>query len=259
VISGRTELLPAQSIFYVAFVDPSGGRRDQFTVAVAHRCGDKAIIDMIRAWKPPFDPSEVVKECAETLRPYRIRTIVGDAYGGEWPREQFRKHNIQYTVSALNRSQLYLNLIPTINSKRCELPADRRMIEELRRLGRRRGRTGKDSIDHPAHLSDDLANSKGRSDRPGYHEGADEQECGSARIGRGLGAELRQAFGPLAMDKPFPDSTFGPAPAEERPNTGCAILHRSPFSYGADDGGEEAGDYVSQTGRRRKFPSRDRL
>ena len=159
MIPGRTELLPAQSIFYVAFVDPSGGRRDQFTVAVAHRCGDKAIIDMIRAWKPPFDPSEVVKECAETLRPYRIRTIVGDAYGGEWPREQFRKHNIQYTVSALNRSQLYLNLIPTINSKRCELPADRRMIEELRRLGRRRGRTGKDSIDHPAHLSDDLANS----------------------------------------------------------------------------------------------------
>ena len=33
------------------------------------------------------------------------------------------------------------------------------MIEELRRLERRRGRTGKDSIDHPAYGgSDDLAN-----------------------------------------------------------------------------------------------------
>jgi hypothetical protein len=75
-------------------------------------------------------------------------------------------------------------------------------------------------------------------------------------VGRGLGAELRAAFGPLPMDKPHPDSTFGPAPAEERPNTGCAILYRSPFSYGADDVDEEGG-YISQTGRRKKFPSYD--
>ena len=37
VIPGRQELLPAQSLSYVAFVDPSGGRRDQFIVAIAHR------------------------------------------------------------------------------------------------------------------------------------------------------------------------------------------------------------------------------
>lgn len=33
---------------------------------------------------------------------------IGDAYGGEWPREQFRKHGIQYQISELNRSGLYL-------------------------------------------------------------------------------------------------------------------------------------------------------
>jgi len=54
---------------------------------------------------------------------------------------------------------LYLGLIPVINSRRCELPDNRRMIEELRRLERRRGRTGQDSIDHPQYGgSDDLAN-----------------------------------------------------------------------------------------------------
>ena len=37
-------------------------------------------------------------------------------------------------------SQLYLNLIPVLNSGRIELAADRKMIEELRRLERRRRR-----------------------------------------------------------------------------------------------------------------------
>jgi hypothetical protein len=114
----------------------------------------------VKAWKPPFDPSEVIKECAEVLKPYRIRTITGDAYGGEWPREQFRKHGITYQLSEKHRSQLYLDLIPALNSKRVELPDDRRMIEEFRRLERKRGRSGKDSIDHPQYGgSDDIANS----------------------------------------------------------------------------------------------------
>jgi hypothetical protein len=159
VIDGRTELLPAQSIPYVAFVDPSGGRRDQFTVAVAHRGKENAIIDTVKAWKPPFDPSEVVKECTEVLKPYRIRALTGDNYGGEWPVAEFRKHGIAYQLSERNRSQLYLELIPVLNSRRVELPDNRKLIDELRRLERRRGRSGKDSIDHPGYGSDDLANS----------------------------------------------------------------------------------------------------
>jgi hypothetical protein len=93
------------------------------------------------------------------LKPYRIRNVIGDNYGGEWPKEQFRKHGINYDLSEKNRSQLYLNLIPALNSKRVELPDNRKLIDELRRLERRRGRSGKDSIDHPAYGgSDDVAN-----------------------------------------------------------------------------------------------------
>jgi len=160
VIPGRSDLLPAQGLSYVAFVDPSGGRRDQFTLAIAHRRNETAIIDLIRAWQPPFDPSEVTKECSEVLKPYRIRQIIGDNYGGEWPREQFRKHGVNYELAEKNRSQLYLNLIPALNSKRVELPDNRKLIDELRRLERRRGRSGKDTVDHPAYGgSDDIANS----------------------------------------------------------------------------------------------------
>jgi hypothetical protein len=73
VVPGRTELLSAQNLTYVAFVDPSGGRCDQFTVTVAHRSGDKAVVDMIRAWEPPIDPAEVTKECAEVLSRIELR------------------------------------------------------------------------------------------------------------------------------------------------------------------------------------------
>jgi len=42
VIRGRDELPPSQSISYRAFVDPSGGRRDAYTLAIGHREGQKA-------------------------------------------------------------------------------------------------------------------------------------------------------------------------------------------------------------------------
>jgi len=158
VAKGRTELLPASGIVYKAFGDPSGGRHDWFAIAVVHRVGEKAVVDLLKAWKPPFDPGDVVKECAEALAPFRVKTIVGDNYGGEWPKAEFAKRGITYELCEKNRSELYLNLIPVINSKRCELPDDKRMIEELRRLERRRGRSGKDSIDHPQYGHDDLAN-----------------------------------------------------------------------------------------------------
>jgi hypothetical protein len=166
------------------------------------------VVDLVRWWKPPFNPSEVIADCAAVLKPYRIRTITGDAYAGEFPREQFRKHGIQYELSEKNRSQLYLDLIPAVNSRRVELPDIRPLIEELRRLERKQGRSGKDTVDHPAQLSDDIANavagavslvlSKPQASRHAYPTG----------VGRGLGADLRRAFG-STFGQTSPGRTFG--------------------------------------------------
>ena len=49
-------------------------------------------------------------------------------------------------------------LIPAVNAKQVELLDHSRLLEQLRRLERRKGRTGRDSIDHPPRLSDDVAN-----------------------------------------------------------------------------------------------------
>ena len=45
-----------------------------------------------------------------------------------------------------------------MNTKRVEFPKEKRLIDELVNLERRRGRPGKDIIDHPPRGSDDYAN-----------------------------------------------------------------------------------------------------
>ena len=52
---------------YVAFVDPSGGASDAFTLAIAHTEGKTQVLDVIRERKPPFSPEAVVDEFATLL------------------------------------------------------------------------------------------------------------------------------------------------------------------------------------------------
>jgi hypothetical protein len=204
VIPGRQGPLPPQAIHYHAFTDPSGGRHDQFTVCIAHRRGDMAVVDFLKAWRPPFDPSKVVEECCRDIAPYRIKTITGDAFGGEWPREQFRKHKVAYEVAEKHRSQLYLELIPALNSQRAELPDNKKLIDELRRLERRRGRSGKDVIDHPQYGgSDDVANAVAGAVNLVISKPAMSREALPEGVGKSIFHDLsRQQFSSMNETRP---------------------------------------------------------
>lgn len=158
VDAGRRESIPAAEVDYSAFVDPSGGRRDAFTLAIGHRDEERGTVDLVRAWRPPFNPSGVVEECASSLRRYSVTKVAGDRYAGEWPREQFRAHGIAYEVALKPKSDLYLDLLATLNSHRLAIPEEPTLIRELRALERRRGSSGRDRVDHPAGVHDDLAN-----------------------------------------------------------------------------------------------------
>jgi hypothetical protein len=158
VVLGRRELPPVADVAYVAFADPSGGSRDAFAVAIAHKGGDTVVVDCVRAWRPPFNPSGVVAEAAELLRTYGIKAVVGDRYAGEWPREAFRSHGVEYTLSDLDRSALYLELLPKVNARTVELPDVPELLRELRGLERRRGVSGRDRVDHGPGRHDDRAN-----------------------------------------------------------------------------------------------------
>jgi hypothetical protein len=158
-VPGRFELPPIPGVAYVGFVDPSGGSADSFTLAIAHRdAAGVPVLDLLRERKPPFSPEAVVAEFARDLKRYGISKITGDRYAGEWPREQFRKLGIEYQTADVTRSELYLELLPMVNSGSVELLDHPRLLGQLSGLERRVGRSGKDSIDHRPGSHDDTAN-----------------------------------------------------------------------------------------------------
>jgi hypothetical protein len=158
VVQDRYELPPMSEASCVAFTDPSGGSSDSFTLAICHRDKDLAVLDYIVERRPPFSPENVVAEFSKLLAAYRISVVHGDRYAGEWPREQFRKHGVQYKVSEQNRSELYLELLPAIMSGKVELLDNRRLTSQLSNLERRTARSGRDSVDHGPGSHDDVAN-----------------------------------------------------------------------------------------------------
>jgi hypothetical protein len=158
VDEGVRERAPEAARDYVAFVDPSGGRRDAFTLAIAHTENDRGVLDVLQAWPAPFNPSGVIAEAADVLRRYRVSTVVGDRYAGDFPAEQFRGHNIDYRPSERDRSALYLELLGPVNSARVVLLDQPELLRELRGLERRRGSSGRDRVDHMPGAHDDRAN-----------------------------------------------------------------------------------------------------
>ena len=158
VSQGVFERAPIAGIPYVAFADPSGGSNDSFTLGVAHRTDDKLFLDVIREARPPFSPESVIAEFAVILKSYGVLRVQGDRYGGEFPRELFRSHGIQYEISQKPKSDLYLNFLPLLNSRKVELLDHARLIAQLVGLERRTARSGKDSIDHAPGGHDDVAN-----------------------------------------------------------------------------------------------------
>lgn len=158
VVPGRHELPPVGHFSYSAFVDPSGGSSDSFTMAVSHVEKDKRVLDVVRERRPPFSPEAIVAQYADLLKSYRVSAVTGDRYGAQWVQEQFRKAGIEYRPSEKTKSELYLELLPTLNSGQVELLDHERLLTQLCRLERRTARSGKDSVDHGPGGHDDVVN-----------------------------------------------------------------------------------------------------
>ena len=106
-----------------------------------------------------MNPEDAVREIAEIISKYRINRITGDRYAAAWVSSAFEKNGIKYDPCKSPKSDLYLSLKGYINTGRVQFSTDKRLITELVNLERRRGRSGKDIVDHPPRGSDDLANS----------------------------------------------------------------------------------------------------
>jgi hypothetical protein len=155
---GVRERAPIPGIAYSAFVDPSGGGADSFTLAVAHKEGERVILDAVYERRPPFSPEAVVAEYCEILRRYKVPSVRGDRYAGQWPQEQFKKRGISYDVADKVTSDIYRDLLPALNSGTVELLDDQTLVSQLVGLERRVSVAGRDRITHPDHAHDDVAN-----------------------------------------------------------------------------------------------------
>jgi hypothetical protein len=158
-VQGRYELPPMPGVTYTAFVDPSGGRKDAATLAIAHKERELAVVDLARRWKAPHDPSHVAADMAAILKSYKVRKVSGDRYGGAWPETEFSKHGISYRPAEKDKSSIYLEFLPMILSGRVELVENKTLFNELQVLERRTRKGGRDLVDHPPRGQDDLANS----------------------------------------------------------------------------------------------------
>jgi hypothetical protein len=189
----RQQALPAPGYSYTCFVDPSGGRHDSMTLAVAHCEGEKIILDRIEERHPPFDPQAVVKEFSDVIKAYGCHSATSDRFGGVWVSDSFQKAGVRMDMSDLPASDLYLNFAALLNSGRVELVEHDRLKVQLQSLERRTGQMGKDKVDHPPGLHDDLANAVAGAVVMASHDRAwtaEEQEARMPRAQSGRPAEL---------------------------------------------------------------------
>lgn len=163
----RRELPFVHGRSYVGFCDPSGGRHDAMTLAVAHAEaatvaqveGSKVVLDRLLIERPPFQPEAVVQRFGEQLRCFGITKVYGDRYAGEWVAAAFQKYGLRYEPADLDKSAIYCEALPLFSQGRVELLDVPRLLTELRLLERRPRAGGKgDMVDHPPRSSDDAAN-----------------------------------------------------------------------------------------------------
>jgi hypothetical protein len=163
VVAGRFELPRVDGVLYTGATDPSGGSNDSFTLSIDHVETDasgvrRAVLDVVRETRPPFSPDAVVAEYAALLKSYGITRVIGDRYGGMWPRERFAAHGIEYVTADKTASDFYLELLPILNSGRAELLDHPRLVAQLCQLERSAARSGKTNVGHAPNAHDDVIN-----------------------------------------------------------------------------------------------------
>jgi hypothetical protein len=153
------ELPPRPGVQYVMFVDASGGAAggDAYACGVAHREGERVILDAVRGVTGKLDPARVTKEFAELAKQYGIGMVSGDHYAGEWVGAAWRECGVAYERIEPTGSQIYLECLPLFARGVVRLSSHPVLLRELRLLERRTGRGGKDVVDHPSGCHDDHA------------------------------------------------------------------------------------------------------
>jgi hypothetical protein len=145
---------------YTAFSDESGGSgQDSSTLSICHRERDGTVVqDLLRIWRPPFLPVDVIAEKAQLVKSYGLAKVTGDRWARGLPENVYSPHGVRFELSPKPKSELYLDYISILNSRKMRFLDEPTQIAELCALERRTAWGGRDSIDHVRGGHDDAIN-----------------------------------------------------------------------------------------------------
>lgn len=145
---GVRERAPLPGVEYFAFTDAAGGTgKDSLSLCIAHREASVVFIDILRERKPRFVPEAVVKEFAEILRIFRIKSITGDRYSSGWNSDAWERAAIKYEPSKLTKSKIYLAALPALLSAQVRLLDSEKLRLQFTGLERRIHPNGREGVD----------------------------------------------------------------------------------------------------------------
>ncbi len=163
IIPGRVVLPWIPERQYHAFIDASGGRSDSFTMAISFFDAaperKKVVLANVQEVRAPFNPAGAVEAFSKILEEYQIRKVEADSYAGEWVVSAFKEQGVTVLPSKRTKSEIYLELLPLLNSGAVELLDNKRLVGQIKSLERRTRGSGKDLVDcfYPG-SHDDLIN-----------------------------------------------------------------------------------------------------
>jgi len=223
---GVTVRPPRSGVYYVAFADAASGTgQDSFAVGIAHKDRDELVLDLLSEHRPPFSPSAAIADVCGLLRSYNVVSVVGDKYAPGFVAEGFKGHGVSYAYSERDRSQIYVECLPLLTSRRARLIDNKRMAVQFAGLERRTSPGGRDRVDHGGvNGHDDLCNCAAgalvqAASRPGVMRISDEimewaRRPGPTTIAYGGGHGGAPRFGRT--------SRLGAVDLEARPRAGPA-------------------------------------
>jgi hypothetical protein len=156
---GVTVRPPIPGVGYFSFCDPSGGVSDSFCAAVTHAENGVGILDCLVEIKAPFNTELATSQIAGVLRSYGCASTTGDRYSGQWCAQAFTRNNIIYHYSERDRSAIYQDTLPLLNSGKIRLLDSRQLIHQFASLERSSSPVGKERIQEAVGGHDDLCNS----------------------------------------------------------------------------------------------------
>jgi hypothetical protein len=144
---------------YVAFCDSSGGKGDSACLAIGHYedKAKQAVLDVLREIEAPHSPEHACAEFAAIMRGFHCHEVILDRFATSFVAGHFQRAGISYKESKFNRSQLYVALLPHLNSGTILLLDNERMAQQFAGLVRSPGRNA-DAVDHRSGAHDDCSN-----------------------------------------------------------------------------------------------------